>query len=696
MAWIHHMQSGGYIPGFSRQAFGAGLTKDVRSTQKDILKKATKLGKYQQRRAGLGKWGGILGGMALKGLLGSTMGPVGLMLAQAAGSGIGSMLGSSKLLSGEAPDINKGKSGLIGSDYEKLSGISGGLDKQMQGIATGSVLNSLMGSMMGAAGGELKSAFGKQLAGKGLNIGSKVLTDHAGDIVNQGAQGFSGLTDAAKQMHSGAQGAIEAMPITNFGQPQSQAYGNLFGLSQGNINLPNWLAEGKQTGGEAGLGAYQNMFFDSPVKSGLQESLRFKPEDWMSDEDVGGVQNNRVGSLMRAFKDADLNREDIAREYRPRAKQRMSLEEGMRGKALDELGGFGHAEDARRMENMYQQSLPYSDTLVDRRNIGSIQDTIGDLKWGLAGEIGDDKRRLATMRARGEGPLEPLRGLGGEELGDLTTEDVPFEYMIDLKRGRNVLDKDLAYLEKLMPNRDTTRMSGLEREWYDTLPQEEQWGDPRKARLESLMKKYGGMQEGGEVDYRSQLEGLGDKYKRLQSEGVYTKGGDWSLASILKDTGFPLEGTQVDTVMGGHRPGGMLMLEMSNPDIGKQRWTRYGGSPKIGVDMESERQSLMQSWTDADREKGLRLGDSPAFRYATGKSKEESEAREDEERAMMNKMMLDKGYSQEEIDMFNKFKSRYQMGGAVSNPIPYNLGGSVYQQPMQYQLGGLLKYRSPM
>ena len=35
-----------------------------------------------------------------------------------------------------------------------------------------------------------------------------------------------------------------------------------------------------------------------------------------------------------------------------------------------------------------------------------------------------------------------------------------------------------------------------------------------------------------------------------------------------------------------------------------------------------------------------------------------------------------------------------QMGGSIS---PYNLGGSVTQQPMAYQLGGLLKYkRSPM
>ena len=39
-----------------------------------------------------------------------------------------------------------------------------------------------------------------------------------------------------------------------------------------------------------------------------------------------------------------------------------------------------------------------------------------------------------------------------------------------------------------------------------------------------------------------------------------------------------------------------------------------------------------------------------------------------------------------------------QMGGmmGVSKPLPYNMGGTVQQQPMAYQLGGLLKYnRSP-
>ena len=122
MAWIHLMQGGGYIPGFSKQVFGAGLQRDIRSTQEDIGKKARELGRYQQRRKGLGKIGGFLGGMAMKGLLGATMGPVGLMIAQAAGRGIGAALGSSKLLSGKGPDVGRERDGkgLLGSQYDTL------------------------------------------------------------------------------------------------------------------------------------------------------------------------------------------------------------------------------------------------------------------------------------------------------------------------------------------------------------------------------------------------------------------------------------------------------------------------------------------------------------------------------------------------------------------------------------------------
>jgi hypothetical protein len=199
-----------------------------------------------------------------------------------------------------------------------------------------------------------------------------------------------------------------------------------------------------------------------------------------------------------------------------------------------------------------------------------------------------------------------------------------------------------------------------------------------------------GYQTGDYVDYKAKIEGLGDKYKGLQSEGVYTKEGDWSLESILKDTGYPLEGTQVDTLMGG-RPGGSLMLGLEHPDRpGRTQWSRSGANKgKMDFDMRWERAELFDKWNEADKKKGLTLSDSPAFRYKMGKSKEESRKKEDSERILMNKMLLEKGYSQEEIDAYNAFKGRYQLGGILGmqgggSTLEY--GGATTEEPTLEEL----------
>ena len=90
-------------------------------------------------------------------------------------------------------------------------------------------------------------------------------------------------------------------------------------------------------------------------------------------------------------------------------------------------------------------------------------------------------------------------------------------------------------------------------------------------------------------------------------------------------------------------------------------------------------------------------------------SKKNIPSESDEKKQMMMKAL---GMEESEYDSFMKWKKSkgmqmggmmpggvsnglpYQQGGSIS---PYNLGGSVTQQPMAYQLGGLLKYkRSPM
>jgi len=85
----------------------------------------------------------------------------------------------------------------------------------------------------------------------------------------------------------------------------------------------------------------------------------------------------------------------------------------------------------------------------------------------------------------------------------------------------------------------------------------------------------------------------------------------------------------------------------------------------------------------------------------------------DEQNMMVNQIndLRNKNYftKKREKDFISQYDSKWQepldigmqmggmMPGGVSNALPYNIGGSVQQQPMAYQLGGLLKYRrSPM
>ena len=114
------LQGGSYIPGFSRQAYGAGLQRDVTKTRKDQAKKAAALQKYMSKRSSLGKWAGNIVGAGVGGGLGAMgMGPLGLTIGKTLGAGLGSRLGSSKMISGEGPSMAPGAgTGLLGSGYE--------------------------------------------------------------------------------------------------------------------------------------------------------------------------------------------------------------------------------------------------------------------------------------------------------------------------------------------------------------------------------------------------------------------------------------------------------------------------------------------------------------------------------------------------------------------------------------------------
>ena len=303
---------------------------------------------------------------------------------------------------------------------------------------------------------------------------------------------------------------------------------------------------------------------------------------------------------------------------------------------------------------------------------------MGDLKWSKAGEIGEDKRRIATRGARGEGPLEPLGGIGYKEpaSGYLGHDSLPRELWENVKDTpdqwpiEKIPEQDmqkflgglgggqeniLSALEAKVGDRDRTRMSPLEHEWYDTLSQKKQWGDPRKERLKEIMGRYGagdmsdwrkqmGMQEGGE----------------LQRKSLYGSGVDFDQSAMTFDDGF------YNT---------RNVLSIPAGQVGEGSGLRY-----YGGEGRSDRRGSSRDKAAMDARHQMAFAPQDSIPFDMIEQYLEPEEERPKRRGLRELLGLQMG----------------GMAGAVSNPIPYNLGGSVYQQPMQYQLGGLLKYRSPM
>ena len=122
-------QTGGYIPGISRQLFGMGLKRDISTAQQEQIKQAKKLEKQEKRRGLFGKLGSLggtaLGGLAAGALTGLT-GPLGLLatpyIAKAIGSAAGSFAGE-KLAEGVTDTSGVGRkssTGLLGSGFDRL------------------------------------------------------------------------------------------------------------------------------------------------------------------------------------------------------------------------------------------------------------------------------------------------------------------------------------------------------------------------------------------------------------------------------------------------------------------------------------------------------------------------------------------------------------------------------------------------
>ena len=159
-------QTGGYIPGISRQLFGMGLRRDVATAQQEQIRQAKKLEKQEKRRGLFGKLGS-LGGTALAAALAPATGGASLFLAKGLGSALGSFAGE-KLAEGTTDTSGVGRqssTGLLDSGFEELGDIKREASKGMLGrsLATG-VQTGLM-----AGGADYLQAHGTGMMGKGLS-----------------------------------------------------------------------------------------------------------------------------------------------------------------------------------------------------------------------------------------------------------------------------------------------------------------------------------------------------------------------------------------------------------------------------------------------------------------------------------------------------------------------------------------------
>ena len=283
-----------YIPGVTGAAFRTGLGRDVRLTREDQAKKARELKKYMSRRQTLGKWGGRLGSLAMKAALGATLGPAGLMIAQAAGAGMGSLLGGSTLLSGKGPKTQPGVgTGLLGSTYKQLGEAKGGIGEAMRGQALGAGASQIAAGLAGAAGqklGEgLKSGYGKFLAGRtgqsgfeGTPVGNVLGMDTSGaaerftpgmeKFAPSARAGMTGYSGFGMDMSGGVEGL--ASPVSESvssaaGGAGSMAVPDLSHLTQ---NIPS------DVGSLLGTGDMWN-------------------QDWGTEEDYLGITSQQGGYI---------------------------------------------------------------------------------------------------------------------------------------------------------------------------------------------------------------------------------------------------------------------------------------------------------------------------------------------------------------------------------------------------------------
>jgi len=381
---IPRYQTGSYIPGLSSQIFGAGLGRDIASTQEDLRGKAKSLGKKQK----WGKFGSFLGskggkwaGKALSAGFAATN-PLYALAIQAGGAGLGSYLGS-KL--GRGKDVSlANKHGLLGEQYKDIGKYQRGMESAAKGAAWGDAAQTFGQGLKSEAGKNIWSGMDADKKTKwfGENLGSKSHEElskmRLGDMVGegrlaQGAEDWLGkfgqkefetdrLKDTAKWAYGGAKDIYGAGKDL-YGQYQdyrdyrernressmgdSSLLGRMQMLIGGNKQLGGMI--GMQEGG-------------SPESVNMDDVLKRK----MLMERFGNVFNqeldtsDRIANYTKARRQMDLSSGLYAETPDDSAFTAVGGLTGQRGNLTDEeyFGGMRNLEAEQGMlRDMFKSSL---------------------------------------------------------------------------------------------------------------------------------------------------------------------------------------------------------------------------------------------------------------------------------------------------------------------------------------------------
>jgi|7_EtaG_2_1085326.scaffolds.fasta_scaffold06143_2 hypothetical protein len=456
------LQGGRYIPGFSGQAFGAGLQRDVTKTRKDQAKKAAALEKYYNKRSTRGKWlGNIVGTGVGLGLGAMGMGPLGLTIGKTLGAGLGSRLGSSEMLSGKGPSMKSGvDTGLLSSTYEQLGEAKGGIGEAMKGQAMGAAGAQLMSGMTGMAGDKLGAQvgdmFGKWNAGRtglsgfeGEGLGNVLGLDASG--AERFTPGMSLFEDPASMTGYGGFG------MNPQGFQSGGALGKAFGLSKPSLKTGSRLSDAgkfiseydpsKMAGQLQGIDELGTKKFFDFLGSGAEDTTRVKAEDEFARMKFLEAAQGRAGERVQKAEE-------------------------------DLLGGMKGAKDTSSAMQNY-----------------------------LEGQKFFRQQDPSTM----ESMMNPSTG---EPLGDLTTEDVPFEYYQDLKRGQTKNPYEEAM--SMFPEAYQDRPEPESRSWIQRILGRQQGGMMPGGVSNALPYNIGGSVQQQPMAY--QLGGL-LKYRRSPMMG---------------------------------------------------------------------------------------------------------------------------------------------------------------------------------